>query len=108
MLSESCAAPSVPLVGDASPTVGVPTLLGSSSSITKALSNSEGSGPLGSLDTSTFLLLDPLAAGDSFREEADLPAVEADLAMGVPEAFARACSSAMRESTAALMRFEIQ
>lgn len=90
-----------------SPIAGVPTLEGpsDSSSITKAFSNSEGSGPRAVDPSLSFgrarLGLD---AGDSVLE-LDRLAVEADLATE-GAAFARACSSAIRESIAPLSRYE--
>lgn len=90
---------------------GVPTRDGSSdsSSITKVPSNSEGSGPLITAASSSFGFgFRARLAGDSVRDEVDCrPAVEADLEIGAVDAaaFWRACSSAMRESIAPLIRF---
>jgi hypothetical protein len=86
---------------------GVPTLEGSSdsSSITKAVSNSDGSGPLPLPLLSFGFGLCGLDEGESVRE-VDLRAEEADLdTEGEAVAFWRACSSAMRESIAPLIRF---
>jgi len=83
---------------------GVPTLeTSSSSSITKAASNSAGSGPrpVGAVPSSFGFARLGLAEGESVREE-DLRADEPDrdTAGGVDdvvaEAFWRACSSAIR------------
>jgi hypothetical protein len=85
---------------------GVPTLDGSSesSSMTKAPSNSEGSGPLLVASLSLGFGFLGLEAGDSVRE-VDLRTVEDDLEIGEAEDFWRACSSAIRESIAPLIRF---
>jgi hypothetical protein len=68
-----------------SPSAGVPTLEGSSdsSSITKAFSNSEGSGPLAGASPLSFGFgrLD-FEAGDSPVLEEDLAVVEEDLEIG--------------------------
>jgi hypothetical protein len=84
---------------------GVPTLEGSSesSSITKAPSNSEGSGPLLCPSSFGFGLLG-FVAGDSVRDS-DLRTVDADLDMGDVVDFWRACSSAILESIAPFIRF---
>lgn len=84
---------------------GVPTLEGSSesSSITKAPSNSEGSGPLlgpSSLDLGLLGFI----AGDSVRD-VDLRTVDGDLEIGDVVDFCRACSSAILESIAPFIRF---
>jgi hypothetical protein len=75
-----------------------------SSSITKAASNSAGSGPRGGGPSPSFGLdLLGCVEGDSVRVEGRL--VELDLDTGaVPADFWRACSSAMRESIAPLSR----
>jgi hypothetical protein len=86
---------------------GVPTREGSSgsSSITKAFSNSEGSGPLAAIPSLSFGLgFRSFDDGESVLD-VDLRAEEADLDTGVPAAFWRACSSAIRESTAFFNRF---
>ena len=68
-----------------SPSAGVPTLEGSSdsSSITKAFSNSEGSGPLAGASPLSFGFGRlGFEAGDSPVLEEDLAAVEEDLEIG--------------------------
>ena len=75
----------------------------SSSSITNAASNSEGSGPLSPLSTDvTFERVRGRRAGESvlFELLRARPAVGDALA-----ALARACSSAMRESIAPFKRY---
>ena len=93
------------VVAFSSPIAGVPTLEGpsDSSSITKAFSNSEGSGPR-AVEASLSFGRGRLGfeAGESVLE-LDRRAVEADLATG-GAALARACSSAIRESMAPLSR----
>lgn len=76
-----------------------------SSSMTKAFSNSEGSGPLTLVPSSLGLGRRGFVAGDSVREF-DLCALDDDLETGAPVTdFWRACSSAMRLSIAPLIRF---
>jgi hypothetical protein len=94
--------------GFASGIAGVPLREGSSesSSITKAPSNTEGSGPLAPSSTSFGRARD-LFEGDSFLSEADLLDVELVLAGNAAAAFALACSSAILESIAPLIRYEL-
>lgn len=73
----------------------------SSSSITNAASNSDGSGPLKPSST-TFVFGRVRFVGDSVRAEFDLEIVGAP-AVDVP-AFALACSSAILESMAPFNR----
>ena len=85
---------------------GVLTPEGSSesSSMTKAVSNSEGSGPRAGVPSLSFgFAFRGLAEGESVRR-----AVELDLATGAGADFWRACSSAIRESTACLRRWNGQ
>ena len=71
-----------------------------SSSIMKAFSNSEGSGPLAVSPSLSFGLgLRGFDDGESVLD-VDLRAAEVDLDVGAPVSFWRACSSAIRESTA--------
>lgn len=86
---------------------GVPARDGSSesSSITNAVSNSEGSGPR--VPSSTiFGFARLLVAGDSFLADADVLEVDAVLT-GIAAALERACSSAILESIAPLSRLRL-
>lgn len=90
---------------------GVPTRVeaSDSSSITKADSNSAGSGPLPSISSSSFSLgLREFLEGDSFAGRLEVEDVEADLWTVELVAFSRAFSSSMRLSIWALSLFEIR